>query len=268
MGSVVVAPLSTLQKYTKHAARHAVRFIELDLLRAVAILFMVFLHVLWDLDYFGIFPLNRGVYQFQNLVPALFFILVGICLVITTRKRSPFSPDKQGRHLFYRGLWILGFGMIITVVTMIFLPDRPIFFGVLHCIGLSIILCIPFLKFKAYNAIIAIGIIIFGLGIGTVSVNNPTLVHLIVGFHPGNMFSMTIDYFPLLPWFGVILFGVALGNVLYKDGKRQFPFPDLSKYKPVGFFSWIGKHSLAIYLIHQPIIAGILEGYLFLSKII
>ena len=58
------------------------RFIELDILRGFAIGLMIFLHLLWDLDYFGFVPLNHQIYQFQYIVPITFFLLVGICLVV------------------------------------------------------------------------------------------------------------------------------------------------------------------------------------------
>ena len=263
---IVEASLTTLQRYRRHAAR----FVEIDILRSCAIIFMVVLHVSWDLDYFGLFPLNKGIYQFQVLVPTLFFILAGICLVFTTTQKKMFLDHNHSleKHLLIRGLWIFGLGMIITVVTLVFMPDRPIFFGVLHCIGLSIIMCIPFLRLRSYNFVFAAGIIFLSTIMGSYIVEQPTLLHMIVGIHPASMAKVTIDYFPIFPWFGVILFGIALGNVLYKDGRRRFPCPDLSRYKRVNAFSWLGKHSLGIYLVHQPIIAGILGGYLFLSKII
>ncbi|MHA1487713.1 MAG: heparan-alpha-glucosaminide N-acetyltransferase domain-containing protein, partial [Promethearchaeota archaeon] len=66
------------------------------------------------------------------------------------------------------------------------------------------------------------------------------------------------DYFPLIPWFGATLVGIVLGSILYKDNKRRFYLPDLSKYKSFTMLSWVGKHSLAIYLFHQPVIAGML----------
>ena len=102
----------------------------------------------------------------------------------------------------------------------------------------------------------------------TYPIQQPTFAHLIVGFHQSDISMHTIDYFPLFPWFGVALFGIAIGSILYKDGERRFSFPDLSRYKPVFAFSWLGKHSLAIYLIHQPIIVGVVEGYILLSRII
>lgn len=255
-------------KALKHVKPHVTRFIELDLLRSIAIISMIFLHVLWDLDYFGILGLNRGIYRFQFLVPMMFFTLAGICLMITTRKRHTMSEHEFIKHQLYRGGGIFGLGMVLTLVTLVVMPDRPIFFGVLHCIGLSIILSIPFLKFKSYNVVFALLIIIAGFFMALYPVSNPSIAHLMVGVHQADVSRYTIDYFPLFPWFGVILFGVAIGNVLYKDGNRQFAFPDLSRFKPVSAFSWLGKHSLAIYLIHQPLIVGLVEGYLYLSHIV
>lgn len=241
------------------------RFIELDVLRGFAIIGMIFLHVLWDLDYFGILPLNYEIYKFQTSIPLLFFVLVGMCLVVSKNKKQNLSLDKQREydlHLILRGLKIFSLGMIITTITLLFMPDKPIIFGVLHCIGFSIILSVPFVKFKQYNLLFASLIIIIGLVIGGYSFENPTAVHLAIGLHQPNIGAYTIDYFPLFPWFGVTLLGIAIGEWVYKDNKRRFAFPNLSNYKPLSVFSWMGRHSLAIYLLHQPVIAGILSLYL------
>jgi uncharacterized membrane protein len=243
------------------------RFIELDVLRGLAIIFMIYLHVLWDLDYFGIMPINNEIYKFQKIVPIMFFVLVGMCLTVSRNRqisKPSFDEKKYDKHLFLRGLKILLLGMFITLITMIFLPDKPIFFGVLHCIGLSIILSIPFLKFKSYNLLFGAMIIIAGLTMNLFPVEDPTILHLAVGFHQGDVAQYTIDYFPLYPWFGICLVGITLGNILYKDNERRFKMPDLSRYKPAKMFSWLGQHSLAIYLVHQPIIAGTLSVFLFL----
>lgn len=252
---------------TKLQGQYSDRFIELDVLRGFAIILMVFLHILWDLDYFGLVPLNKNIYQFQIIIPTMFFLLVGMCLVVSKNKKldqPAHEQKKYNQHLILRGLKIFGFGMILTTITMIFIPDRPIIFGVLHCIGFSIILSIPFLKFKSYNILFATLIILMGVVIGQYAVANPTVLHQVVGLHQANVWAYTIDYFPLLPWFGVTLLGIALGDILYKDNKRRFRLPDLSKYKPVSVFSWMGKHSLAIYLLHQPVIAGVLSVFVVL----
>ena len=234
------------------------RFIELDILRGFAILFMIILHLLWDLDYFGILPLNKNFYSLNIIVPVMFFLLVGICQAVNNNKYQS-RPKKMYLRTIQRGLWVLNLGMLFTLLTAVFLPDRPILFGVLHCIGCCIILSVPFLRFKSYNILFATIIIITGVYIGNFyNIENPTIFQLATGFHQSNIGQHSIDYFPILPWLGVCLLGITLGNILYKDNKRRFPLPDLSKYKPTKIFSWLGQHSLAIYLVHQPVIAGVL----------
>jgi len=258
---------------TPHTNRNCIpsysstRFIELDILRGFAIVGMVLLHLLWDLDYFHLLPLDRTLYQIQPAIPALFFTLVGICLIVSKNKKCHQTTQEENqyyKHLVLRGLKIFSLGMIITTVTLLVMPGRPVIFGVLHCIGLSIVLSVPFLRFKSMNFVFAAVIVLAGFAAGLFTLENPTILHLAFGIHQANIWQHTIDYFPLLPWFGVCLFGIALGNVLYKDNKRQFPAPDLSRFAPMRVCSWLGRHSLAIYLMHQPVIAGVLSIYLIL----
>ena len=237
------------------------RFVELDLLRGFAIVGMIFLHILWDLDYFGLVSLNMDIYQFQIIIPAMFFLLVGICLAVGRTRREGQSGEGQKAYhglLVLRGLKIFSLGMIFTTVTILAMPGRPIIFGVLHFIGLSIILSAPFLRLKSFNFLFGTLFVVAGFVAGGFVVENPTALHLAVGLHQANVWEHTIDYFPLLPWFGVTLFGIALGNYLYCGNERQFKVPDFSVRKPVAAFSWLGRHSLAIYILHQPVIAGAL----------
>ena len=239
------------------------RFIELDLLRGFAISIMVLFHLLWDLDYFGIVRLNKAMYNSNIIFQALFLILVGVTLAVKSNKLQEHSTEMY-KQIMRHGLWIFSLGMVITTVTLLAMPERPVLFGIMHCIGLSIILCTIFLRFKTYNIIFATAIITAGFIIGHYHVSHPTIFHLMFGLHQTNVWKYTIDYFPLIPWFGVTLLGVGIGNILYKDNKRRFKIPDLSNYRPITMVSWLGKHSLAIYLFHQPIIAGALTLFILL----
>jgi uncharacterized membrane protein len=153
--------------------------------------------------------------------------------------------------------------MLLTLLTAVFLPDKPIMFGVLHCIGCCVIITAPLLRFKAKNILYGFIFLTTGLLIYFSStVENPNILQLAIGLHQSNVGQHTIDYFPILPWLGVCLLGIALGNILYRENERRFPLPDLSKYTPTKIFSWLGQHSLVIYLLHQPIIAGLLFLYI------
>jgi len=244
-----------------HKGKSKRRFIEIDLLRGIAILLMIFGHILWDLDHFGLFPMNNAIYSFlQKIVPPLFFILAGMS-VLVSRKKKQLTPDGEKRYtegLIVRGLKLFTLGMFLTIASLFIMPEKPVFFGVLHCIGLSIVLCAFLLKYRIYNAVLA-GVIFFaGFIFSNMSVSAPSLLHLIVGIAPADIWKYTVDYFPLVPWLGFTLLGVAIGDCLYCGNTRRFRLPDLSNYKPAKMFSWLGQHSLVIYLIHQPVIAGAL----------
>ena len=244
------------------------RFIEIDIVRGLAIILMILGHIFWDLDYFGIMPINSGIYSIlQSIVAPTFFLLVGMSLVVSKKKIENMTlkdENKYYKRLILRGIKILGLGMILTIISLFFIPEKPVFFGVLHCIGLSVILSAPFLKYRKYNLLFVIIILLASLVVAEYNVENPTIFHLVVGLHQTNVWSYTVDYFPLLPWFTICLSGIIIGDFLYSGNKRKFRMPDLSKYRPVKIFQWCGQHSLIIYLLHQPIIAGALSVFLIL----
>jgi uncharacterized membrane protein len=67
-----------------------------------------------------------------------------------------------------------------------------------------------------------------------------------------------VDYYPILPWFGIALLGVFVGHTLYPGGTPRFTLPDLSQRAPIRGLTFLGRHSLLIYLVHQPILLGFL----------
>jgi len=219
------------------------RYSEIDILRGIAIVMMIIFHFVFDLDYFNILNINvlGGFWlYFARLIAIIFIFLVGVSLSLSFyRKRFGFL------NYFKRGSIVFSFGLLITLVTYLFLKEGTIIFGILHLIGISIILGSLFLRFRNLNLVL--GGILIGLWfyLKNLIVSYPWLVWLGLRFE--NFY--TLDYFPLLPWFGVVLLGIYFGKLLYPEGKRRFNISLENKY-----LSYLGRHSLLIYLIHQPIL--------------
>ena len=234
------------------------RFWEIDFLRGIAIILMITYHILFDLNFFNVYSINLHLLPFRLfLYPTgtTFLLLVGISLTLSyARSQKKIPTKKLPLKFFLRGLKIFGFGIIITIITWFLVPESFIIFGVLHCIGISIILAYPFLQIRIPNLIIGIVFILSGIALRTMVFDFNWLVWL--GFAPSG-FS-TIDYFPLLPWFGVVLIGIFIGKTLYPNHNRKFELSDLSRYKPINSLCFLGRHSLVIYLLHQPILIGII----------
>lgn len=233
------------------------RFWEIDFLRGIAIIMMIVFHFLFDLSYFGSYAVN--VYSgfwwaFARATATVFILLVGISLTLSYSRAIQKKTGKLGRKYLNRGLKIFAWGLIITVITWVFLSWGFIVFGILHLIGISIILAYPFIKHRYRNLLLGIIFISIGLYLGNFIFDFGWLFWL--GFMPQNFY--TLDYFPLFPWFGVSLIGIFLGNSLYKNYKRRFRFPELSDSPFIKLFCFLGRHSLLIYLIHQPILIALL----------
>ena len=252
------------------------RFWEIDTLRGVAIVMMVIYHIIFDLYYFGIFPVQINsllLWIFARSTAFIFLLLVGISLALSyhrARLKRQDLPENENQPLFgkylKRGLKIFAIGILITLGTWLFIPSNFIVFGVLHFIGLAIILEYPFLNKNYVNLALAAIFMIIGVYLGQIVFTGHWLLWL--GLKPANFH--TVDYFPLFPWLGVVSLGIFLGNTLYSDYRRHFRIPDLSHHAVFKLTSFLGRHSLLIYVIHQPVLiiilylTGVLElNYLF-----
>lgn len=232
----------------------AQRYWEIDALRGIAIIMMIVYHTIFSAVFLGILQISlRSVPMRLFLYPigTTFLFLVGVSLTLSYNHAQKKLQDHQiMRKFFIRGASIFSIGLGITLITWLFIGKGFIVFGVLHCIGLSIILAYPFLKHTSLPLLLAASIIPLGVLLRMVSWGFPWLVWL--GFIPKG-FS-TLDYFPLLPWFGVVLLGIGFGNFLYKNGKRQFTISDWSANPVFAFLGVLGRHSLLIYILHMPVL--------------
>ncbi len=146
---------------------------------------------------------------------------------------------------------------MVTLVTWFVYSDEVVVFGILHMIGTATIISIPFvvMKVKLYIPLV-VGLICIALSPIVSMLRGPAF--LIPFGITYNGFA-TLDYEPLIPWFVIVLLGVALGSVIYKDGVRYGILTRLGEM-PRGFspLCFIGRHTLIIYLVHVPIIIGVL----------
>jgi uncharacterized membrane protein len=235
------------------------RFWEIDVLRGIALLMMISYHVVFDLNYFGFTATDLNspaVLVFIYPVGTLFLLLVGISLTLSySRVKHTLTKHQLRMKYLRRGCMIFCLGLLITLATWIYPNEGFIVFGILHCIGLSIILAYPFLQSRL--SAFLLGMLCISIGIilrMTVTVDFPWL--LWAGFVPTSFY--TLDYFPLLPWFGVVLIGIFLGNSLYQNNTRSFAVKDHSAFIITRVLCFLGRHSLIIYLLHQLVIVGVL----------
>ncbi|MDY3861319.1 MAG: heparan-alpha-glucosaminide N-acetyltransferase [Ruminococcus sp.] len=235
------------------------RYSLLDSLRGFAVINMIAYHFIYDLKFIfardiGWFG-NFGTYLWEQGICILFILISGICA-------------NFGRNKLRRGITLLLCGSAITVVTSLMLPNEAVHFGVLSFIGSAVLLMIPLEKLiSRLNPVLGL-IGSFALFALTKQIDNgflgffdlrllplPKVLYsfeflAFLGFPSPNFRSS--DYFPLIPWFFLFTFGYFLWRILKaKNADRFFT-------AKVPFFNAVGKHSLIIYIVHQPVIYGVL----------
>jgi len=237
------------------------RIEEVDALRGAGIVAMVLFHFFFDLRFLGLSALDpyAGPYLLlQRTAASLMIIVSGISLAL-----SRASAERQGVSFhpkLLRHVSVLGAAaLLVTFATWIYPHEGFIVFGVLHFLALSALLAAPLTR-QPFLAL-AFGVLVFATSSvftgQTPAFGSPFLLWF--GFPPSDFYSL--DYFPLLPWFGLFLFGVFLGSYYYARGARllqgakKFPRPLL----------WLSRRSLLAYLIHQPVLFAILLSYKFLA---
>ena len=244
------------------------RIWALDALRGVTLISMAVYHGMWDLVY--LFGLRAGWYAgtpgylWQQSICWCFILLSGFCWGL-------------GKKPLKRGLLVFGGGALVTAATLLAAPRQRVVFGVLTLTGSAMLLLIPLdrllrrLPPRLAPAGAALSALLFFLTRnfprGSAGFEGVTLGRLpdwlyrncltaYFGFPPDGFYST--DYFPLLPWFFLFLAGYfifrAAAPLLQRRKAAGGFLPAPAAAKP---FCWIGRHSLILYLLHQPVLYGL-----------
>lgn len=232
------------------------RYLILDDLRGITLVSMILYHAAWDLAYiFGV-PMpwygSIAAHIWQQSICWVFILLSGFCW-------------KLGHHPLKRGLCVFMAGLVISLVTLFLPQNERIFFGVLTLIGSCMLLMIPlhtFFQRVSPTIGLALSAVLFALTYQLDSGSLPAFFYqgflgAYLGFTPAGFYSA--DYFPLLPWVFLFFAGYFLQALLqYNEVLDRF------SWRGIRPLTLLGKHSLLIYMLHQPILYGVLS--LFFAK--
>jgi uncharacterized membrane protein len=237
--------------------RITARWDILDVARGGAIAAMIVYHFSWDLSFLRLIATNivaEPAWQwFARSIAGSFLTLAGIGLVLA--HGSTFRPGPFLRRLAKVG----GAALAITAVTYIVFPESYIFFGILHAIAVCSVLALPFLRAPpAVTVLAAAGCFAAPWLLTSPAWDHPMLDWLGLGLLP----PRTNDYVPVFPWLGFVLSGLLVGGI----ASRRLRATGLDRWQASGpatrLLALAGRRSLPIYLLHQPILLGLLYAVL------
>ncbi|MBI1423389.1 MAG: DUF1624 domain-containing protein [Gammaproteobacteria bacterium] len=237
-----------------NTATHATspRFEMVDALRGLAILMMFSFHFSFDLNYFHFiqtdFYHNPFWLNYRIVIVSTFLSVMGMSLYIAHHKQV--QLHKYLRRLFI----LLACAGLVSLGSYLMFPQGMIFFGILHFIAAATILALPFVRLYWTNLIAGVAIIVLGSTVKHPFFDQAPLQWIGMMTHK----PVTEDYVPLFPWFGVVLLGIFFARWAWTA--RHFPAISQwrSRLAALRVLRFGGRHSLLIYMVHQPIFIGIL----------
>ncbi|KQT49023.1 hypothetical protein ASG43_07720 [Aureimonas sp. Leaf454] len=228
------------------------RIEALDVARGVALLAMAIFHFTWDLDNFGYVARGLagegGWRLFARCIASSFLVLVGTSLVLAHARGIRWRP------FFVRLGQVAAGALAITVVTFFVTPGSFVFFGILHHIAVASLLGLLALRLPWFATALA-AVVVVALPTIVRSASMEPMALAWIGF--AETPPITNDFVPIFPWFGAVLAGMALAQLGQSKGaveRLRALNPALSRLRPLAF---LGRHSLAFYLIHQPLLFGL-----------
>ncbi len=221
----------------------------IDVYRGVAIVAMAAYHATWDLNYYRIIEVGIGVdaqwFTIQRSILTAFLLLVGAGLWLAHKN------GIDWRKFWRREAILVAAALGVSAVTWFQFGDYFAYFGVLHAIALSSLLALPLVRAPLWAAIgVAIGVLFLPAVFSSELFNTRWLAW--IGFFTA--VPETADLVPMFPWFGVVL----LGLIGMRLGEAAPAFTWSSRAIWARTLAWIGRWSLIIYLVHQPLLFGII----------
>jgi uncharacterized membrane protein len=218
----------------------------IDAARGLAVLMMVVYHLIFDLGYFGIMQVDLQflpILLFQRLIGSTFLIVAGISMWLSEERNHSYE-----KH-FQRFLKLASVAIAITLATWIYPHEAFITFGIIHIMAVSALIGPFFFRLGKWNVLIGLALIVIGSLPPGLESGSPYLFWLGL---PSPQYT-ALDYYPLIPWFGMILIGIYLGQMFYAARDRiKVSLPLQERLE------WVGRNSLTIYIAHQPLIIAIL----------
>jgi uncharacterized membrane protein len=242
------------------------RLWEVDALRGLAVVAMIFFHFMWDLWFYRLTyedVVGPAWQTFARGIGSTFIFVLGLSVTLDYSRTTAKGLDTWARTI-KRGLLIFGCGLLVSIGTYFFVGNEWVRFGILHHAGAAIILAYFFMRLPAV-LVGLIGLAMIALGSFLSGQPGPSEWLVPFGLVPPGL--NMVDYYPLLPWFGVALLGVAFGKTAYANGARKFSLPELGNIAPIRLLRFLGRHSLAVYLVHQLVLMGVLLALMQLGLI-
>ena len=222
-----------------------------DVVRGIAIAGVVLFHLVWDLAFLGVIPAWIASHPwwllFGRVLAGTFMALVGVSLVLA-------SANGFRWRAFLRRLAVLvAAALAITLVTHAAFPETFVYYGILHAIAVASLVGALALRLPT-TAIAALGLAAYALGFAWTSPAFDPRWLAWIGFAaappPSN------DFVPVFPWIGLTLLGMAAARLSLARGWVHRAPP--MNWRAVQWLAWLGRHSLVVYLIHQPVLLGVL----------
>lgn len=219
------------------------RYFELDFLRGFGIILMITFHFGYDLSYFGYANYNTTVNiewrVFRSTILSVFLLVVGMSAYLA------YAETINWKKVFRRSMKLFLVSLLISLGSYSIFENSWIYFGVIHFIFVASLVSLFFVKFPNLSLLLGLGFLLsYNLGYFHFDVLlNFAIKNLGFPLHTEDIVSFT-------PWFGLVLIGIFLMH------HNLFTFR-VKETKLTQGISFLGKHALVIYIVHQPILFGI-----------